>query len=254
MGGAMEERNRYIHDDGVFDFHEDDHGSVFLDDNVNVDIHVPSIDSDSYVLADATMSPKEDKNNGVEDDTQILEDEQKSKTDDSLTQKEQIPLWKELLLLVIKIGLVIAVLAAIFTFIFGLHKADDTGMEPHINAGDVIVYYRLGAKYEQNAVVLVNYEGKMLAGRVIAKGGDTVDIDEKGLIVNGSYQQDKDYTFGKETTQIVDGVTFPLTVPEGQLFLLGDNRTEAIDSRMYGCIAQDHVYGEVVLQLRRHSF
>lgn len=53
-------------------------------------------------------------------------------------------------------------------------------------------------------------------------------------MINGATQISQDIYF--DTTQFQNGVDFPITVGEGQIFVLGDNRPEASDSRIYGCI------------------
>lgn len=76
--------------------------------------------------------------------------------------------------------------------------------------------------------------GKNTTGRVVAVAGDTVDITKDGLKINGADQVSQDIYF--DTTQFKDGVDFPITVGEGQVFILGDNRPQASDSRTFGCI------------------
>ncbi len=85
--------------------------------------------------------------------------------------------------------------------------------ENGISRGNVIIFDRDNA-----------FKGYLIK-RVIAVGGDTVNIDDEGKVyVNGEkYQTDKSY-FRKD-------VQMPLTVPEGQLFVLGDNGDESADSR-----------------------
>ena len=87
---------------------------------------------------------------------------------------------------------------------------------------------------------------------MVAQGGDTVNIDSQGLIVNGAHQQEQGIV--DETTQVADGVTFPLTVPEGSVFLLGDNRDEAVDSRIVGCVPAEQTLGKVIGLFRRRGF
>ena len=78
--------------------------------------------------------------------------------------------------------------------------------------------------------------------------GDTVDITEDGLLINGAVQVSQDIYY--ETTQFAQGVDFPLTVGEGQVFLLGDNRPEATDSRIYGCVDLADIKGKVIAVIR----
>ena len=96
------------------------------------------------------------------------------------------------------------------------------------------------------------YKGKLRVARVIATAGSTIDINEDGLIVNGSTQQEQDIY--KETLLYKEGVEFPLKVPEGSLFVLGDNRTSAVDSRVFGAIPIKDTQGKVVTIVRRRGF
>jgi signal peptidase I len=72
---------------------------------------------------------------------------------------------------------------------------------------------------------------KILIKRVIATGGQTVDIVDDAVWVDG-VALDEPYVHGKPTTP---GTVFtPVTIPEGQVWLMGDNRTNSADSRFFG--------------------
>ena len=166
---------------------------------------------------------------------------------------EPAPLWKELALLLIKVAIVASVAAGIMIFVFGAVRAPSTGMEPRIRGNDLLIYNRLPASYEQYDVVFVNYRGQVMPGRIVAKEGDVVDIADGALRVNGTFQVETAYAAGA-TTQFEGGVTFPVTVPPGHYFILGDNRPEAVDSRIYGTVSEDDILGILFLQLRRSDF
>ncbi|MBR3224615.1 MAG: signal peptidase I [Atopobiaceae bacterium] len=140
------------------------------------------------------------------------------------------PLLHDLLMLAVKIASIALGIVVIFSFVFGVMRVTDPSMEPRFQDGDLVLFYRIGKQYDAHDVVVFNRDGLLTSGRVVAQGGDTVNIDSQGLIVNGAHQQEQGIV--DETTQVADGVTFPLTVPEGSVFLLGDNRDEAVDSRM----------------------
>lgn len=167
-------------------------------------------------------------------------------------KKPQTSLAYDLTVLLVKIGVIVVAFVVLFTFVFGLFRVSDAYMEPSMKDGDLILYYRLDKRVVASEVVAVEYQGKISAARVIATGGDVVNIDSEGLLVNGAYQQEQGIT--DETTQVADGVTFPLTVPEGSVFLLGDNRDQAVDSRIYGCIPIEELNGKVMGQFRRRGF
>jgi len=86
------------------------------------------------------------------------------------------------------------------------------------------------------------------SGTIIAKGGDTISIDyDAGTVtVNGELLQE-DYIAAP--TYLGYDVQFPFTVPEGTLFVMGDNRNESLDSRSsyVGCIDERDILGKVLL-------
>jgi signal peptidase I len=155
-------------------------------------------------------------------------------------------------MLVAQIGAIALGVVVVFSFVFGVMRVTDPSMEPRFQDGDLVLFYRVGKRYEARDVVVFERDGLMTSGRVVAQGGDKVNIDSQGLLVNGAYQQEQGIT--DETTQVADGVTFPLTVPEGAVFVLGDNRDEAVDSRIVGCVPVDQTLGKVIGLFRRRGF
>ena len=161
-------------------------------------------------------------------------------------------IWKDLLFLGAKIGAIMLAFMLLFTFMFGLIRYDEPSMAPAVKDGDLVVFYRNNAGgYQTRDVVAFEYNGKKQVRRVVAKAGDTVDINGDGLIINGALQQEFDIYL--QTERYENGVEFPLTVPEGQVFLLGDSRTDATDSRVYGCMKTDDTLGKVMTVIRRRG-
>jgi signal peptidase I len=108
-----------------------------------------------------------------------------------------------------------------------------------VNHGDVVVFERPpGASTGQNGEI------KDLIKRVIAVGGDTIEAKEGNVYVNGD-QIDEDYLEPGTPTD-----NLPLTtIPEGQVFVMGDNRTNSEDSRIFGPIDEDAIVGRAFIRV-----
>jgi signal peptidase I len=78
-----------------------------------------------------------------------------------------------------------------------------------------------------------------------------VDITEDGLIVNGAIQQETDIS-GK-TERYADGAPLPVTLGPGQVYVLGDNRENATDSRVYGAVNKEDTRGAVIALIRKRN-
>ena len=161
--------------------------------------------------------------------------------------------WKEdLLFLLLKIGILAILAVVLFGFVFGVHRCGDHAMHPAVKNGDLVFYYRLQKEYQISDAVVLEKNQETQVRRIIAKAGDEVDITEEGLKINGYLQQEKDIY--SETLPYVEGITFPVTLEEGEYFVLGDDRSNAKDSRIYGVIKQEEIKGIVMTILRRRGF
>lgn len=167
------------------------------------------------------------------------------------TEKKAIQepsLAQDIIQLLLKIVILILVIFLIFTFLYGIVRINDISMKPSIKDGDLVVYYRLDHRFISGDVAVFEKDNKTMTGRVVAVAGDTVDITKDGLMINGAEQISQDIYF--DTTRFKNGVDFPLTVKEGQVFVLGDNRPKASDSRIYGCIDLKEIRGKVIAIIR----
>jgi signal peptidase I len=143
------------------------------------------------------------------------------------------------------------VLVLIFSFFFRIIQVDGESMVPTLQNGEKLIVWGAGYEPQRGDVVIVDSYtpyGKPLVKRVIAKGGDTICIDyETGTVaVNGEVLQE-DYI--AEPTYLGYDVEFPYTVPEGTVFVMGDNRNNSLDSRSsyVGCIDERDILGKVLL-------
>jgi len=161
-------------------------------------------------------------------------------------------LWRELGGLGIKIVVICMSFVLIFTFFYGFHRNADPDMGPMVRTGDLVMFYRLGRDYTIGDLLLLDFQGERQVRRVVARAGDTVDIAEGALIINGASQQEPDIF--QQTWRYENEVSFPLTVGTGQVFVLGDAREGATDSRVYGSVNVEDTLGTVITVLRRRNF
>lgn len=167
-------------------------------------------------------------------------------------KKEKSVVLKAFLKLLLKLAVVIAVIVSLFTFVFGICRINDTGMTPAVQPGDMIMFYRLDKKYAVSEVVVYNYKNAKTTGRVVGMPGDTINIDENGLKVNGNTQYEP--KIFKETLAVKDGTKYPVKLGEDEYFVLGDNRDKAADSRVFGAVKKKDLNGKVFNLIRRRNF
>ena len=158
---------------------------------------------------------------------------------------------KDLLFLLLKIASIGLAFVLLFTFVFGLSRYQEPSMNPAIKDGDLVIYRYTKGGYLPREAVALELDGRLQVRRVVAIAGDTVDITENGLLINGAPQQETEIF--QKTLRYQDGVDFPLTVPEGQVFVLADSREDATDSRIYGCVKIEDTLGKVMAVIRRRS-
>ncbi len=146
-----------------------------------------------------------------------------------------------------RLAIVVAALAAVFHFAFGVVRVSGSGMRPTVGDGDLALFARFGGTPKSDDVVAYEADGKLQLGRIVAQAGDTVKVTDDGeLLINGSEQPEK---FGQSTTP-GSGVSYPLKLKKGQYFVLGDGRATVTDSRTLGPIGSTEVEGKVVAILR----
>ena len=138
-----------------------------------------------------------------------------------------------------------AVVFVLFRFVIGIARISGDSMYPALEDGDLVVYGRIIRTYEPGDIVSVRVPaGKYYVKRVIACGGDTVDIRDGSVFVNGKQIED-DWAFGM-TEEETGAVVYPYTVRPGAVFVLGDNREVSMDSRAFGEVGTRQIRGKVI--------
>ena len=155
---------------------------------------------------------------------------------------------KKLLSMISSLVILFIVLWITFAFILGMAPNDD--MKPRISAGDILVFYRIDKDASLNEVVVLKKNDTDYVGRVVARGGDEVDITKEGnLVVNGNMVIEDDIYF---STPYYEGfLEYPLTLKENEFFILADKREGGEDSRYYGPVKLKEIKGTVIGLFRR---
>lgn len=146
------------------------------------------------------------------------------------------------------------IIAVVFTFVFRLVGVDGSSMTDTLQHGDWLLTVNKQS-YECGDIVVItepNYFNEPLIKRVIAKGGETVDIDftTATVYVDGKALKEP-YTREDFILPKLDDIEFPYTVPEGHIFCMGDNRNGSTDSRsnLIGSLDERYVLGKAVIRI-----
>lgn len=145
-----------------------------------------------------------------------------------------------------------AAVLVLFRIVCGIAVVQGDSMEPSLTNGNTVFFYRLETAYQRNSIVIFMPPGQkgLLIKRVVAVAGDRVDIDDKTgtFLVNGVSRQEE--AANGRTYQRSGGIAFPFTVPKGCVFVLGDNRETALDSRSFGAVGINSLVGKVFFEAR----
>ena len=152
------------------------------------------------------------------------------------------------------VGIVLVVIA-LFTFVLRMTVVDGQSMENTFHGGDVVLTWTLGCTPEQGDVVVLtktSFREQSIIKRVIATEGQTVYVDysTSTVYVDGVPLEEPYIKEPMHMLYFGEGVN-NVTVPEGCVFVMGDNRNDSSDSRdpSLGIVDERCIIGEAVFVL-----
>lgn len=165
--------------------------------------------------------------------------------------------FKSFISLVITIALIFGLSFLLREYVIQGYSIPSGSMENTIMTGDTVfseqVSYYFGEIERGDIVTFKDPEiaSRVLIKRVIATGGQTVDLRDGAVYVDGEALSEP-YTDGKPSeplsrTMDKKDISYPYHVPEGHIWLMGDNRTNSQDSRYFGSIPESSVYGRAFM-------
>lgn len=149
----------------------------------------------------------------------------------------------------ISVLLVVAAIAVLITTLFlPILQISGDSMSPTLEHDEIVVLLKT-KKFERGDLIGFYYQGKILLKRVIALPEDEVAIDADGNVYVNGELLDEPYVRDKELGDC--DLEFPYKVPGTSYFVMGDRRSNSVDSRntVIGSISRDDIIGKVFIRV-----
>lgn len=158
----------------------------------------------------------------------------------------------------LRVILLAAVIYILFFHIVGITFMPGRDMYPRLDAGDMLLYYRLERDPKPQDIVVIEKaadsgeKAQRFVCRVVAGPGDTVEVStEKGLCVNGNTLIENNIFYPTDAYE--NRMTYPVKLGDGEYFVMADRRNGGMDSRYFGTVKTAEIKGVVITILRRNN-
>ena len=160
---------------------------------------------------------------------------------------------RETLIDTVKLVIIIFIILFLMIYVVSITQVVGSSMKSTLIDGDVLILSKANYRFfdiKRGDIISLDYEDtKYLIKRVIGLPGDSIEIVDNVLYINGEVYEE-DY--------LDEGLDYPDfhlsdlgydTIPEDMYLVLGDNREDSLDSRDIGLISKDNVNGKIVLRI-----
>lgn len=138
--------------------------------------------------------------------------------------------------------LIIIAVILIRLFVVTPVRVDGDSMNPTLSNNQILLLNKMDKSYKRFDVIVFNHNGNKLVKRIIGLPGDIVMYNNNTLYINGKVIEEN-YT-RKDTDDLISD-----KVPENMYYVLGDNRSNSLDSRYIGFVSKEDIEGVVNISL-----
>ena len=165
--------------------------------------------------------------------------------DPAVKKAKRVRRVKMFFMTLLEFAAIVFIVGVLFYIAYGVSKVDGDSMYPTLHDKDMIIYSRLEKDFKRGDIIAIDMgNGEGFVKRVAAVAGDTVNISEGIVYVNGrEWKVEK--AMG-ETVTFKGKVEYPVILQENEVFVIGDNRENSEDSRIFGPIQTDSIKGRLL--------
>ena len=140
--------------------------------------------------------------------------------------------------------IIILVVVFVKMFVVSPIRVNGASMNPTLNDKDIMILNEISYRFseiERFNIVVVKEENEYLIKRIIGLPREKIEYKDNKLYIDGKYV--------KEDFKHMETMDFSTTLGEDEYFIMGDNRTNSTDSRIFGPISRDEIIGKTSLTI-----